>query len=112
MMFGGPLRPLDALAPMLPTAILRGSQGFASFKLMSWNLLAPPYRRGEEREDEPAWKSRARLQIAQALAESPDVIGLQEFWSANAAFVNMWQTFAEEQGCAFRHLPTLDPELV
>eukprot|EP00966_Prymnesium_polylepis_P174671 4042460-Prymnesium_polylepis.1 len=73
-----------------------------TFKLLSWNLLAPPYKRmgGGVRESDRAfdWQARARTQIEYVAEADADIVGLQEFWTDNAAFVGMWREFADLRG--------------
>ena len=51
---------------------------------MCWNLLAPPYNRGEETSQ---WLERIRNQIKQVSQKSPDIIGLQVFICTYITFV-------------------------
>lgn len=86
-------------AAFAPPASLRIGQELI---LLSWNLLAPPYKRmgGGTRESDGSdveWQARVRMQIDYVGSMCADIIGLQEFWCSNAAFVSMWRDFAEER---------------
>ena len=98
-LFSGPLRQLpDVSRPLIarPVGLVRPC---SMLSILSWNLLAPPYmRRQHDAESEAEWTSRAQLQIAQVAERRPDVIGLQEFWSENTAFVGMWTQWARSSG--------------
>ena len=102
LLFGGPLRPISAAAPFVPKAW----SGMAPkpMTLVSWNLLAPPYKRSRKETD---WRGRAEGQISWFAEQSPDVIGLQEFW-LDPDHVSMWQGFAREKGYVMHVVPRVD----
>jgi len=65
-------------------------------RVMSWNLLAPPYyRKGESYEE---WKKRITSQICSVKESNADVIGLQEFWTKNDEYLKLWRSFASANG--------------
>ena len=97
-LFSGPLRQLQASTPLTYQAgTLCNSRppiGISpTLRLLSWNLLAPCYVRQRESDDE--WQARAQKQIATVEELDCDVIGLQEFWSGNPKYVDLWRGFAE-----------------
>lgn len=99
--FAGPLVPATsswALAPRTPATESLGRR----LTLLSWNLLAPPFKRlggGKARESDTAgWLLRAQEQVRRVHEADADVIGLQEFWCANPTFVALWKDWASENG--------------
>lgn len=65
-------------------------------RLLSWNLLAPPYKRDTKSNEE--WRTRTKAQIKFVGSSNADVIGLQEFWVKNAEYLCLWKTFADSKG--------------
>ena len=110
LVFGGPLKEIRVARPCVAADGLRRMSGSTSLKLMSWNLLAPPYRRFRDgrRETEASWRARMEEQIGQAAAADADVIGLQEFWVENEAFVASWSEFASSRGYTMHVVPRTD----
>jgi endonuclease/exonuclease/phosphatase family metal-dependent hydrolase len=104
--------PIAAAAPISPSSSsLSASASLSTLRLLSWNLLAPPYKRLEHRREEAAadeWRPRALAQITLVAQASPDIIGLQEFWSANDGFVRLWKEFANEHGYVMHVVPRVD----
>ena len=66
-----------------------------ALSLLSWNLLAPPYKR--PKETEAASRARASAQIEVVRRSAADVVGLQEFWLAEQ-HLGSWQEFAMKEG--------------
>ena len=107
-LFSGPLVRVDALAPDLAAIPANGAaHSIASLKVMSWNLLAPPYVRPEREADARAM-ARAERQIALVAQHNPDVVGLQEFWHASESFVGLWRDFAYRHGYVLHVAPRVD----
>lgn len=106
--FTGPALPLPAESTVVTTPRKgerrRGARlGFGQqLVLLSWNLLAPPYKRmgGGVREAElsDTWHARVLSQIEYVRSVEPDIVSLQEFWCAEPGFVAMWASFCEEEG--------------
>jgi len=65
-------------------------------RLLSWNLLAPPYKRNKKPEED--WRNRVRAQIQLVSLSDVDVIGLQEFWVKNKEYMSLWRKFASIKG--------------
>jgi len=65
-------------------------------RLISWNLLASPYKRDKKSKDE--WRHRTRAQIKVVGESNADVIGLQEFWVQNEEYLTLWRIFASIRG--------------
>jgi len=65
-------------------------------RLLSWNLLAPPYNRSKKSNE--AWRARTVAQIELVGSSNADVIGLQEFWVQNEEYLSLWKTFAAKRG--------------
>lgn len=55
-------------------------------RLVSWNLLAPPYIRDKKLRE--AWRDRTKAQIELVGLSNADVIGLQEFWVQNKEYMS------------------------
>lgn len=98
-LFSGSLKPIA----VEPPCVFASSGTISSpLKLLSWNLLAPPYnRRGET---EVMWQARAAQQIQYARDANADVIGLQEFW-VHAPYAEMWRAFASAHGYTMHVCP-------
>ena len=110
LVFGGPIKEIAAAAPCLSAASQHvTTEPPRSLKLLSWNLLAPPYnRRSGERESDAAWRSRAAEQIAHVAASEADVVGLQEFWTESEEHILLWRDFAAAGGYTMHVLPRTD----
>ena len=110
--FGGPIRPIAVAAPFTPSSGSRSSSGsVGTLRLMSWNLLAPPYNRREQGPPDAAaeeWRPRALAQLSLVAEALPDIVGLQEFWSANESFVLLWRDFADRFGYVMHVVPRVD----
>ena len=89
--YGSAVHTHGAVAADRPSA----SRDGVLLSLLSWNLLAPPYKR--PRESEQASRSRALAQIALVRESAADVIGLQEFW-LEQEHMEAWSNFAESEG--------------
>jgi len=75
------------------TSDIKGSK---YLRLISWNLLASPYKRDKKSKDE--WRHRTRAQIKVVGESNADVIGLQEFWVQNEEYLRLWRVFASIRG--------------
>ncbi len=107
-MFGGPIQEIPSSEPLVSIASQGPSTCVSELKLMSWNLLAPPYnRRGGGRESEAAWRARAAEQMSHTAASDADVIGLQEFW-LEKSHVQLWSDWAERHGYTMHVVPRTD----
>ena len=110
-LFGGPLRKVEVMSPICPVGKSSGKTITSSLKLLSWNLLAPPYNRRcgqHETLSQSAWRSRALEQISLVAEANADVIGLQEFWVADNNFCGLWRDFADSQGYQMHVVPRVD----
>lgn len=67
-----------------------------NLRLISWNLLAPPYIRDEKLSAD--WRNRTEAQIEMVGLSNADVIGLQEFWYQNKEYMRLWRQFASING--------------
>lgn len=104
--FGGPAVVLPASHQTFypaSTPAETGSSRQNNITVMSYNLLAPSYKRdaatNKEAADEAAWRARVAQQLL--LVEDaglPDVVGLQEYWCASPAYTALWRSFAEKHG--------------
>ena len=106
--FGGPLQRIRAAAP-LASASVAGSSNVAATGILSlffWNLLAPPYNR--KNEDEQEWLRRMRLQMQEAKAANADIMAFQEFWCASEQYCSLWRQFAEQHGYTMHVTPRVD----
>jgi hypothetical protein len=97
VLFGGELKPLSNAHGAVYNSGAACSELCVDgrLELLSWNLLAPCYKRPPEPEDTAL--ARALAQIHTVRASSADVVGLQEFWLAER-HVEMWRSFAEDEG--------------
>lgn len=108
--FAGPLQALTAASgyrsmlihPGRYSAAVHGGggsgQGHVAVSLMSYNLLAPPYRRRETEVADGSWRPRVLRQIEEVAAADADIVGLQEFWHCSEPYVSLWRRFAEARG--------------
>ena len=105
---GGPVKRISAPPTVVSATSAASVRVAASLKLLSWNLLAPPYnRRGGGHESEKSWRARAAKQIAHCTHRDADIIGLQEFWCDNE-HVELWRQFAVAGGYTMHVLPRVD----
>ena len=97
LVFGGSLRPLRVAPPFSPPTLhppLTAEASTTTLKLLSWNLLAPCYVRPPQHE----WLPRTQRQIEFVARSNADIIALQEVWTANEDYLQLWRTFAGEHG--------------
>ena len=66
-----------------------------SLSMMSWNLLAPCYKRPAE--SSPVADARILAQTAAVRASQADIVNLQEFW-LEPSHVGTWWSMAAEEG--------------
>lgn len=95
--FGGELKALPSSHGTTTRLIGRSdaSSHDGRLSLLSWNLLAPPYKRPAEGLE--ASRARALAQIEYVRAASADVVGLQEFTLA-VEHSRPWSEFAAAAG--------------
>ena len=87
-----------AVSSLLPTRRLALGQKLVT---VSWNILCPSLKPigGDMRESNTdEWLARVQKQIDYLREINADIVGLQEFWTSNPAFVSMWRDFADAQG--------------
>ena len=66
-----------------------------SLSMMSWNLLAPCYKRPAE--SSPVADARILAQTAAVRASRADIVNLQEFW-LEPAHLGTWRSMAADEG--------------
>ena len=92
--FPGPLVPLSPreagsafrAGRALPEQVRRADR----LSLLSWNILAPPYKRlggGARESQRDEWKARVDSQIQAVREYDADVVGLQEFSGGSLVLV-------------------------
>lgn len=109
--FGGPLKAVPVLPLVVAPPRATRTTALGALTLLSWNLLAPPYKRFDGKrahESEQAWTARAAEQVETVRRADADVVGLQEFWCGNPQFVSLWRDFAEEAGYAMHVVPRVN----
>lgn len=77
-------------------------------RVVTWNLLAPCWNRtsaGLEEGDEPSWRERLQKQLALLEEIDPDVLLLQEWWHASAAYSALWEEWASQHRMSLFSLP-------
>ena len=99
-MFGGELKLLPRHGTLLPSTAGGATSGpvaarRSTLSLLSWNLLAPPYKRPAEAPAASAARAVEQIQVART--SEADVIGLQEFWLDDAHQLK-WRDFAASAG--------------
>eukprot|EP01065_Artemidia_motanka_P046653 TRINITY_DN7117_c0_g2_i1.p1 TRINITY_DN7117_c0_g2~~TRINITY_DN7117_c0_g2_i1.p1 ORF type:complete len:307 (+),score=47.60 TRINITY_DN7117_c0_g2_i1:57-977(+) len=91
-----------SVVPGVPAAPRAGSEPPDRLSIVSWNLLAPCWKRTGKRTRESdtrdAWIARMTSQIASLRAAAADVLFLQEWWHANEEFRAAWVEFARQEG--------------
>ena len=109
-LFAGPAVPIAVSPPILPGAATTQQPPATtdSLRLLSWNLLAPPYVRSGGREGEAAGLARAKQQIAYVADSDSDVIGLQEFWSGSEPYTDLWRAYASDHGYILHVCPRVN----
>ena len=109
--FAGPLQALSAAGGYQSTIVTpgysasvgdagRSAPGAVALSLMSYNLLAPPYRRHLTEVADGSWRPRVLKQIEEVAAADADIVGLQEFWHVSEPYVSLWRQFAAQHGYA------------
>ena len=107
--FAGPLQALSAAGGYQSTIVTpgysasvgdagRSAPGAVALSLMSYNLLAPPYRRHLTEVADGSWRPRVLEQIEEVAAADADIVGLQEFWHVSEPYVSLWRQFAAQHG--------------
>jgi hypothetical protein len=96
-LFGGELKPL---APSHSTVFDLAGEVYGagvgvgqSLSMMSWNLLAPCYKRPAEVSPD----ARILAQTAVVRASQADIVNLQEFW-LEPSHLRTWRSVAAEEG--------------
>ena len=98
-LFGGELKQLapshSTVYDVAGTVYDAGVGLGTSLSLLSWNLLAPCYKRPAELS--PCTDARVLAQTAVVRASQADIVNLQEFW-LEQDHVRTWRSFAAEEG--------------
>ena len=110
--FGGSLQTTRAMPPVVIPPILETAAATESMakhgrlRLLSWNLLATPYVRPKEATE--VGLARARKQVEYVSNHDADIIALQEFWSHEQQFVQLWGEFASSRGYIMHVCPRVN----
>ena len=96
-LFGGELKPLapshSTIYDVAGTVYDAGVGVGQSLSMMSWNLLAPCYKRPAEVSPD----ARILAQMAVVRASQADIVNLQEFW-LEPSHLRTWRSVAAEEG--------------
>jgi len=123
--FRGPIQPIETPSPIIVSTTIDNTATTTTpstneIRLLSWNLLATPYKRSPHLESEKDGLERCKQQIEYIVTSSAavcqqqqpqqkfDIIGLQEFWCTNATYQNLWKEFASNQGYILHVLPRVN----